>query len=182
MAGLRPITSWSSLQGPTPRQLPMPGGQCKGVFELRIARDARAIRDHLAHTKKAVVIGGGYIGLEAAASLRAAGIEVDIVEMAPRLLARVASKALSEYCADLHQRHDVQLHCRKGVEEIISDDGQKLRAVRLSDGTELEADLVLAGIGVSPESQLATQAGLAMENGIIVNTDYQTGPMLAFGR
>ena len=160
--------------GASARQLPMPGGQCEGVFELRIARDARAIRAHLAHTKKAVVIGGGYIGLEAAASLRAAGIEVDIVEMAPRLLARVASKALSEYCADLHHRHDVRLHCRKGVEEIISDDSKKLRAVRLSDGTELEADLVLAGIGVVPESQLATQAGLKVENGIIVNSDYQT--------
>ena len=160
--------------GASPRQLPMPGGQCKGVFELRIASDARAIRAHLAHTKKAVVIGGGYIGLEAAASIRAAGIEVDIVEMAPRLLARVASKVLSEYCADLHQHHDVRLHCRKSVEEIISDDSTKLRAVRLSDGTELEADLVLAGIGVVPESQLATQAGLKVENGIIVNTEYQT--------
>ena len=161
--------------GATPRQLPIAGGQSKGVFVLRVARDARAIRGHLPATKKAVVIGGGYIGLEAAASLRQTGVAVDIVEMAPRLLARVASQSLSDYCADLHSRHGVQLHCGAGVSEILCDENGQCSGVGLADGQHLDADMVLAGIGVSPDSELARQAGLAIDNGVLVSADYQTG-------
>ena len=160
--------------GATPRHLPIAGGQSKGVFVLRVARDARAIRDHLPATKKAVVIGGGYIGLEAAASLRQAGVAVDIVEMAPRLLARVASQSLSDYCAELHSQHGTQLHCGAGVSEILCDENGHCSGVMLADGQQLDADMVLAGIGVSPDSELAQQAGLAIDNGVLVSTDYQT--------
>ena len=160
--------------GATPRRLPITGGQSKGVFVLRVARDARAIREHLPATKKAVVIGGGYIGLEAAASLRLAGVAVDIVEMAPRLLARVASQSLSDYCAELHSRHGTRLHCGAGVSEILSDANGQCSGVVLADGQQLEADMVLAGIGVSPDSALSLQAGLATDNGVLVSENYQT--------
>ena len=160
--------------GASPRQLPVMGSDAQGVFVLRVAREARAIRAHVANAKKAVVIGGGYIGLEAAASLTAAGVEVQIVEMAPRLLARVASPPLSDYCAELHRHNDVQIHCGVGVDNILCDRDGHCSGVVLSDGRTLDADMVLAGIGVTPETKLAEQAGLAVSNGVLVSAHYQT--------
>ena len=160
--------------GAIPRHLPIAGGNAKGVFVLRVAREARAIRAHMGDAKKAVVIGGGYIGLEAAASLTTAGIEVQIVEMAPRLLARVASPELSNYCAELHQHNGVKIHCGIGVDEILCNSDGHCSGVLLSDGRTLDADMVLAGIGVVPETTLAEQAGLAVRNGVLVSAQYQT--------
>ena len=160
--------------GAMPRHLPIAGGNAKGVFVLRVAREARAIRAQIRKAGKAVVIGGGYIGLEAAASLKTTGIEVEIVEMAPRLLARVASPELSDYCAELHQYKGVKIHCGAGVDEILCTSDGQCRGVVLSDGWTLEADMVLAGIGVFPEATLAEQAGLAVNNGVLVSVQYQT--------
>ena len=160
--------------GAMPRHLPIVGGNAKGVFVLRVAREARAIRAHMGKAGKAVVIGGGYIGLETAASLTKAGVEVEIVEMAPRLLARVASPELSDYCTELHQHKGVKIHCGIGVDEILCTSDGHCRGVVLSDGRALEADMVLAGIGVVPEATLAEQAGLAVSNGVLVSAQYQT--------
>ncbi len=160
--------------GAMPRHLPILGGDAKGVFVLRVAREARAIRAHMGKAGKAVVIGGGYIGLEAAASLTTAGVRVEIVEMAPRLLARVASPELSDYCAELHQHKGVKIHLSAGAEEILCTSDRQCRGVLLSDGRTLEADMVLAGIGVVPEAALAEQVGLAVNNGVMVSAQYQT--------
>ena len=157
--------------GARPRQLPLDGAD--GVHLLRTAADARALRLELGQAKKAVVAGGGYIGLEAAASLRKAGLEVTVIEMAERLLARVASPVISDYFADLHRRHGVQLVLGHGLTGLIRQAG-RISAIELDDGRQIDCDLLLAGIGVIPETGLAEAAGLAVGNGIPVAADYRT--------
>ena len=144
------------------------------LYVLRTAGDARAVRAGLADVHSAVVIGGGYIGLEAAASMRSLDIDVHVVEMAPRLLARVASPALSEHCAALHRRHGVQLHIGTATEHLETDASGRITAIHLSDGRVLDAQLVLAGIGIVPDTALAEAAGLASDNGIVTDNSYQT--------
>lgn len=160
--------------GARPRRLPQKGAEAKGVFVLRTAEDARVMRNYLGNVRQAVIVGGGYIGLEAASSLIKLGIEVQIIEMAPRILARVASPPLSVFCADIHQKNGVRIHIGEGVDEILCDPQGACRAAALRGGGEIPAQLVLAGIGVVPDTVLAEVAGLHVDNGIIVNTDYQT--------
>lgn len=159
--------------GAMPRQLPLDGAGAGGVHLLRTAADARALRGALGQAKKAVVAGGGYIGLEAAASLRKAGLEVTVIEMAERLLARVASPLISDYFADLHRQHGVQLVLGHGLSGLIGKAG-RISGIELDDGRQLACDLLLAGIGVIPESELAEAAGLKVGNGIPVSADYRT--------
>lgn len=159
--------------GAMPRQLPLDGAGAGGVHLLRTAADARALRGALGQAKKAVVAGGGYIGLEAAASLRKAGLEVTVIEMAERLLARVASPLISDYFADLHRQHGVQLVLGHGLSGLIGKAG-RISGIELDDSRQLACDLLLAGIGVIPESELAEAAGLKVGNGIPVSADYRT--------
>ena len=141
---------------------------------LRTAGDARLLRASLANVRTALVIGGGYIGLEVAASLRSLDIDVHVVEMAPRLLARVASPALSEHCAALHRQHDIQLHLGTANLNIETDISGRIMAVHLLGGQKLDTQLVLAGIGIVPDTALAEAAGLAVDNGIVTDADYLT--------
>ena len=159
--------------GAYPRQLPLDGAAGGGVYLLRTAADARALRGVLGQAKNAVVAGGGYIGLEAAASLRKAGLEVTVIEMADRLLARVASPLISDYFADLHHQHGVQLVLGHGLTGITGQAG-RISEIELDDGRQIACDLLLAGIGVIPETDLATAAGLKVGNGIPVGADYRT--------
>jgi 3-phenylpropionate/trans-cinnamate dioxygenase ferredoxin reductase subunit len=165
--------------GAMPRQLPLDGAGAGGVHLLRTAADARALRGALGQAKKAVVAGGGYIGLEAAASLRKAGLEVTVIEMAERLLARVASPLISDYFADLHRQHGVQLVLGHGLSGLIGKAG-RISGIELDDGRQLACDLLLAGIGVIPESELAEAAGLKVGNGITVSADYRTEDVSIF--
>jgi 3-phenylpropionate/trans-cinnamate dioxygenase ferredoxin reductase subunit len=165
--------------GAMPRQLPLDGAGAGGVHLLRTAADARALRGALGQAKKAVVAGGGYIGLEAAASLRKAGLEVTVIEMAERLLARVASPLISDYFADLHRQHGVQLVLGHGLSGLIGKAG-RISGIELDDGRQLACDLLLAGIGVIPESELAEAAGLKVGNGIPVSADYRTEDVSIF--
>ena len=160
--------------GAVARTLPLAGGTATGVHVLRTATDARRLRAVLGTVTDAVVIGGGYIGLEAAASLRKAGKSVHVVEFAPRLLARVASPLLSDYCAALHRSAGVTVSTGAACDEILTDDTGTVRGVRLTNGIDLECQLVLAGIGVIPDAGLAAAAGLAVDNGIIVSHTYRT--------
>ena len=160
--------------GAVARKLPIAGGTATGVHVLRTAADARRLRASLGTVKDAVVIGGGYIGLEAAASLHKVGKSVHVVELAPRLLARVASPLLSDYCTALHRAAGVTVSTGAACDEILTDDTGAVRAVLLADGTELPCQLVLAGIGVIPDTGLASAAGLAVDNGIIVSRAYRT--------
>ncbi len=153
--------------GASPRMLPAAAGLA-GVHVVRSPADATALRAVLSDAKRAIVIGGGYIGLEVAASMTKAGLQVDVIEAADRLLARVASPEISVFFAELHDTHGVGLHIGMGVRSVQSE-GNVFTGVVLEDGQELSADLLVVGIGVAPETNLASAAGLACGNGILVD-------------
>ncbi|MGE3774374.1 MAG: NAD(P)/FAD-dependent oxidoreductase [Gammaproteobacteria bacterium] len=149
------------------RPLPVPGGDLPGVCYLRGLDDAQRLQARLATARRVVVIGGGFIGLEVAATARAHDCEVHVVEAMERLMARVMPPLVSDFFAELHRARGVQLHLATGVESIV-DTSQGL-TVHLAGGTVLAADLVVAGIGVVPNQELAQAAGLACARGIVVD-------------
>lgn len=160
--------------GATPRRLPDAiGGNLPNVFTMRSAADAQTIAPHISEGKRVLIVGGGYIGLEAAAVARQRGLEVHVVEAAPRLLARVASKDTSAFMAQLHESQGVTIKTDCGLDTLVSSDGNSITA-QLSDGTALDVDFVILGIGVTPNEHLATNAGLTVENGIAVNEFCET--------
>ena len=158
--------------GATPRQLP--GSQdMDGVFTLRDPDDARRLRAAARAAGSALVIGGGYIGLEVAASLTKAGKAVTVIEAAPRLLARVASPPVSTYFETRHRDAGVDVITGVSVSQIRQNAGGFVGAT-LEDGRHIDADMLLVGIGVVPNTTLAAQAGLVVENGIVTNGDMRT--------
>ncbi len=159
--------------GAAPRRLPMAEMDAKGVHVLRDGADAKALKTDLASASQAVVVGGGYIGLEAAASLRKHGLSVTVVEAADRLLARVASPSISSYYQSLHEGHDVTILTGTGLTALTAEEGH-ITGVTLADGRQIPCDLLLVGIGVIPETALAEDAGLAVGNGILTSHSYQT--------
>ncbi|MDO9481799.1 MAG: FAD-dependent oxidoreductase [Hydrogenophaga sp.] len=167
-----PYTGLVLATGSTPRALPLPGGDAPGVLALRTRDDASAIADRLAvciaEHKPIVVIGGGFIGLEVAATERKKGLAVTVLEAAPRLLGRVLAPVLSDWYAELHRGHGVQLLLGAQVAAIEAD-AQGVTGVKLADGSVVPAGLVVVGIGVSANDQLAQAAGLECERGIVVD-------------
>ncbi len=163
--------------GSRPRPLPIPGAQLGGVHELRGLADVDGLRPHVRDGQKLVIIGAGYIGLEAAAVACQLGAEVTVLEMAPRVLARVTSPVMSEFYTRLHEQKGVKVLTGAQTQEILGQDGH-VSAVRLADGTRLSADLVLIGIGILPNQELAAEAGLACDaahgGGILVDEDART--------
>ncbi|MFW5633500.1 MAG: NAD(P)/FAD-dependent oxidoreductase [Erythrobacter sp.] len=163
---------WSG--GGDPRRLSCPGAGLKGVFYVRDRRDADAMMAALAAEttgapKKAVVIGGGYIGLEAAAVLRKLGCEVMLVELQKRLLARVAGEELSRFYEEEHRRQGVDVRLGTGVEEILGEEAGRVTGVRLSGGEEVSCDMVVVGIGIVPAVAPLIAAGAAGSNGVDVD-------------
>ena len=158
--------------GATPRRL---GGldAMSGVYELRHPEDARSIRDAATNAASAVIVGGGYIGLEVAASLTKTGVNVAVFEAADRLLARVASPPISDFFTTLHSDAGVDLHIGSHVADFINDKGA-FAGVTTADGKTLSADMLVVGIGVAPETRLAEMAGCAIGNGILVGSDMAT--------
>ncbi len=155
--------------GAEPRRLPEAmGGSLAGLYYLRTIADAEALAPALQPGRHAVVIGGGYIGLEAAASAHKHGLTVTLVEATERILQRVAAPETSNYFRRLHSQKGVQLLEGVGVSALIGSGG-RLVAVGLSNGAEIPADLAIVGIGVSPRTELAASAGLAVENGVMVD-------------
>ena len=151
--------------GSYPRRLPSNiGGDLAGIYTVRSLADVDAMKPEFAAGRRLVVIGGGYIGLEAAAVGAKLGLDVTVVEMAPRILQRVAAPETSDYFRALHTAHGVKVLESTGLEKILGED--RVSGVRLSDGTELPADFIIAGVGILPGSGLAEAAGLAIENGI----------------
>ena len=153
--------------GAFPRQLD-DANNLQNVFVLRHAKNALGLRTAMKGRKNAVVIGGGYIGLEVAASLTKAGIHVDVIEMAERLLARVASPDMSAFFANLHGNNGVEIHTGVINQEILQKDGV-FSGIQLNDDRIIEAELLLVGIGVLPDLGIAADAGLATGDGIIVD-------------
>ncbi len=157
---------WSG--GGDPRRLPVPGAVLPGVFYVRDKGDADAMMAALASgAKRAVVIGGGYIGLEAAAVLRKLGCEVVLVETLPRLLARVAGEELSAFYAAEHRRQGVDVRLGTGVRAVQGE--SRVIGVALDTGEEVPCDMVIVGIGVVPAVAPLIAAGAAGSNGVDVD-------------
>ena len=164
--------------GSTPRSLPLPGGAAAGVHALRSRGDADAISARLAlcqeQQRPVVVIGGGFIGLEVAATARKKGLTVTVLEAAPRLLGRVLAPALSDWYAALHRSHGVELVFDARIEALETGADGSVSGVRLADGSLLPAGLVVVGIGVNANDGLAQAAGLECERGIVVDACCRT--------
>lgn len=158
--------------GATPRRLPVPGAELPGVLYLRSADDADTLRQAIGPTAQVVVIGAGWIGAEVAASARQLGAAVAMVELAAVPLERVLGAEVGAIYRDLHASHGVDLHFGVGVEAIVG--SKTVEAVRLSDGTELPASAVVVGVGVAPRVELAHAAGLAVEDGVVVDEHLET--------
>ncbi|HET8729490.1 MAG TPA: FAD-dependent oxidoreductase [Moraxellaceae bacterium] len=158
--------------GARPRRLPVRGADLPGVHLLRNAADVSAIRTQLGHTRRAVIIGAGFIGLEAAASLRHLGIAVTVMETADRVLQRVTAPAVSAFYARVHREEGVDL--RTGVSIAALTGNTRVRGVQLADGEVIPADLVIVGVGVEPNVALAVDAGLVVDNGIVIDAHGRT--------
>lgn len=152
--------------GATPLRLPL-GDGLDGVFYLRALDDVLSIRSVLPQVKQAVIVGAGYIGLEAAAVLRGLDIEVTLLERADRVLKRVTGEQVSAYFTALHQLHGVKICCDTEVTAINGE--HHVESVSCADGSQFPAQLVIIGAGVIPETTLAQDAGLRIENGICVD-------------
>lgn len=156
--------------GSTPRRLPAAiGGDLAGVYTVRTLADVDAMRDEFQPGRRVVIVGGGYIGLEAAAVARKLGLDVTVLEMAPRILQRVAAPETSDYFRKLHTDHGTTILESTGLDRLLG--AGRVNGVRLQDGRELPADFVIAGVGILPGQALAEAAGLEIENGI--KTDAQ---------
>ncbi len=151
--------------GAIPRRLPAAiGGDLGGVYTVRTLADVDAMRAEFAPGRRVVIVGGGYIGLEAAAVASKLELDVTVLEMAPRILQRVAAPETSNYFRDLHGRHGVSILESTGLDRLLGEG--RVSGVQLSDGRTLPADFVIAGVGVVPATALAEAAGLQVENGI----------------
>jgi 3-phenylpropionate/trans-cinnamate dioxygenase ferredoxin reductase subunit len=157
------------------RRLRIPGADLDGVCYLRHLRNADELRERLAVATHAVVVGGGFIGLEAAAAATGTGTDVTVVDIADRLLGRAVAPVVSEFYRHAHQRRGTRVLLRTSIAAIeASDDGRRVAGVRLADGRLLPADLVLIGIGLEPRTELAEQLGLEVDNGIVVDAYART--------
>ena len=154
------------------RYLDFPGSELKSIFYLRDLDDAEAIKKDLETSENLVIIGAGYIGLEAAAIAAKKNKKVTIIEMADRVMNRTVDPQISEYYLNLHESYGVKFHFNTSL-ETINEVSNSLEVV-CSDGTEVKADSVLIGAGVVPNIELAEEAGINCDNGIIVNEFGQT--------
>jgi 3-phenylpropionate/trans-cinnamate dioxygenase ferredoxin reductase subunit len=158
--------------GAEPRRLPVPGGDLPGVLELRTLADSDRLREVARSGGRLVVIGAGWIGCEAAASARELGAEVTVVEMADVPLATVLGPTIGGLYGDLHREHGVELLTGARL-EAIEGDGRAER-IRLAGGRTIDCAAVLVGVGVAPRTALAESAGLAVDNGILVDATLET--------
>ncbi len=156
--------------GSVPRRLPASiGGALEGVFVVRSLGDVDAMAPRFVEGKRVLIVGGGYIGLEAAAVAASKGLRVTLVEMADRILQRVAARETSDFFRALHRKHGVDIREGVGLERLTGEG--HVTGARLGDGSELAADFVIVGVGITPATALAELAGLEIENGI--RTDAQ---------
>jgi 3-phenylpropionate/trans-cinnamate dioxygenase ferredoxin reductase subunit len=169
--------------GSHPRVLELPGAELAGVHYLRTFADVDRLRAELTPGRRAVIVGGGYIGLEVAATCREAGLQVTVLEAADRVMSRVVSPAVSAFYEAEHARHGVNILLNARLHSLVGADAapgsaeahaaavgkQRVAAARLSDGRDIPADFVLVSIGVVATDALARAAGLECDNGIVVD-------------
>ncbi len=158
--------------GAEPRRLAIPGSDLDGVLYLRSVQDSDALRERLDRGGSVVIVGAGWIGAEVAASARQRGLAVTVVEPALVPLERVLGAEVGAIYRDIHTDQGVRMLMGTGVEAFEGDGA--VERVRTGDGRELDCDFVVVGVGVQPRIQLATQAGLAVDNGILVDEQLQT--------
>lgn len=144
-------------------------GALDGVFVVRDLADVDAMAPRFVDGEKVLIVGGGYIGLEAASVAAKLGLQVTLVEMADRILQRVAAPETSDFFRDLHIKHGVDLREGVGLEHLVGDTA--VNGAQLTDGTKLDVDFVIVGVGIAPSTGLALAAGLALENGIKVDAN-----------
>jgi len=154
--------------GSSPRHIPVPGADADGVLYLRRVADSERIKAAFLSASRVAVIGAGWIGLETAAAARAAGAEVTVMEAGELPLLRVLGAEAAQVFASLHREHGVDLRCGVQVSEITGAGG-RADGVRLADGSHVAADVVIVGVGITPNTQLAEAAGLETGNGVIVD-------------
>ena len=159
--------------GSVVRKLPIPGADAKNVHYLRTVEDSDAIRQTFGQDKKLVIIGGGWIGLEVASAARGAGTDVTILEGSKLPLLRILGEEVAQVFADLHTSNGVDLRTEAQVAEILTE-GDRAVGVRFKDGSAIDADNVVIGIGVSPVIALAEEAGLDIDNGVLVDASLRT--------
>ena len=160
--------------GSSPRRLSVPGADLSGVLYLRYVGDSDRIKAAFENAARVAVIGAGWIGLETAAAARAAGAEVTVLEMAELPLLRVLGREVAEVFARLHEQNGVDLRCGVQVAEITAGVQGTAGGVRLADGTQIDADVVIAGIGITPNVELAAAGGLAVNNGVVTDERLRT--------
>jgi 3-phenylpropionate/trans-cinnamate dioxygenase ferredoxin reductase subunit len=158
--------------GSSPRRLDVPGADLGGVLYLRTMADSENLAKRLVDGARVVVIGGGWIGLEVAAAARTHGASVTVVEMTALPLQRVLGAEVARVFLALHEAHGVTFKCGIGVRELLGDGD--VRSVVLTDGTEVPADVVIAGIGIWPNVELAAAAGLDVANGVVTDAALRT--------
>ncbi|SEK63249.1 3-phenylpropionate/trans-cinnamate dioxygenase ferredoxin reductase subunit [Roseovarius nanhaiticus] len=159
--------------GSAPRRLPAAiGGNLDGVHVVRGLADADAMAPRFAEGARVLIVGGGYIGLEAAAVAAKRGLKVTLVEMSERILQRVAAPETSDFFRDLHSAHGVDIREGVGLERLLGEG--RVTGARLSDGSELDVDFVIVGVGIAPGTALAEEAGLTIDNGIAVDAEGRT--------
>lgn len=156
--------------GSAPRHLPAAiGGTLGGVHVVRSLTDVDAMAPEFAKGARVLIVGGGYIGLEAAAVAASKGLQVTLVEMADRILQRVAAPETSDYFRALHKEHGVDIREGIGLDHLLGAD--RVTGAKLSDGSQIDVDFVIVGVGITPDTSLAEAAGLDLDNGI--KTDEQ---------
>lgn len=169
--------------GASARSIPVPGHDLDGVLTLRTLAEARTLADSVRRGDRIVIVGGGYIGLEVAASARAHGCDVVIVEREDRVLARVASPEFADILTTFHRKQGTRILTESSVAEVLAAPDGSVRSVRLGDGTEMDCDLVLVGVGAVPNDDLARECGIECEQGIVVDGSARTSDprVLAIG-
>ncbi|MFL4476377.1 NAD(P)/FAD-dependent oxidoreductase [Paeniglutamicibacter sp. MACA_103] len=165
-----PYTRLALTVGARPRRLDAPGAGLDGVVYLRNADDALRLKELAPSTTDVVVVGGGFIGLEAASSLASMGKRVTVLEYGPRLVGRTVGTETSEYFLTEHRKRGLDIRIGARIEEILDDGNGALRGVRIEDGSEITAQIVLVGIGVIPNTELGEGLGLEINNGIVVDS------------
>ncbi|AYV46198.1 ferredoxin reductase [Caulobacter flavus] len=165
--------------GARARELPIPGADLSGVLALRTAADAEGLKAALGEGKRLAVVGGGYVGLEAAASARALGAEATVIERESRVLARVACETLSTFFQDYHGARGVAFELNANV-EAFEGTGGHVTGVRLKGGEVVACDAALVGVGAHPNVELAQDAGLECTGGIVVDLEARTSDPRVF--
>ena len=169
-----PFESVILATGAQPRRLALPGADGEGVHYLRDTTDAAALSQALDHASRLVIVGGGVIGLEVAAAAATRGVDVVVLEAADRVLARGVPAAVAGWLCALHEAHGVVVRTGVAPDAVLRSPDGAVTGVRLADGTVVPADAVVAGIGIVPRDGLARAAGLAVDDGILIDPTGRT--------